>query len=420
MARSPMVLALAAVVMGLWLAPALAADPETSGELRLHGDARSRNPAGPLAAGNALDPGIAPATPSAAVAEAELRGHWRPVSANLLLWSERPEGGATQSHARVNELYASGDFGAWQASAGKKIVGWDVGYGFRPNDVVQQEQRRTLLTVTPEGRPLLQLEHFDAETATSLVWVNPQRIRDAADDQRNAGESALAARWYQRSGAADWHLFGRWGEHTGASLGAALAWVATEELELHASLRALQRHDGWRVSGTAGNATNPWRVDTLGGASQVLLGASWTGAQQQSLIVEWWHDGTALADADWDRWRERNRALATLGGQPGLPAGLVTGIAGNLAWQASPFNAPNLRRDNLFVRLAWQPEHWLFSLDALLTPADRGRTVTAAVQWQGDRLRINAAWRVTGGPADALLSQLPQRRSGVLAATWAF
>ncbi len=46
----------------------------------------------------------------------------------------------------------------------------------------------------------------------------------------------------QRSGAADWHAFARLGRHTGASLGGALAWVATDSLAVHASLRRLQRH----------------------------------------------------------------------------------------------------------------------------------------------------------------------------------
>jgi len=404
------------------LLPALAL-AETSGELRARWDDRSVNARGPLADANALAPGIAPPTPSAAVAEAELRGRWRTLSANALLASEHAEGGPTRSFARFNELYASGDFGAWQASAGKKIVGWDVGYGFRPNDFVQQEERRTLLTLTQEGRPLLQLEHFKAETATSLVWVNPQRLHDPDDAQRFARESALAARWYSRAGAADWHLFGRAGQHTGASVGAALAWVATESLELHASARAMQRHDGWRVDAATGDvpvAANPWRVETQGGASQWLLGASWTGASQQSVLVEWWHDGTALSDAQWDAWRARNGALAGLATRPGLPASLQRGIAGNLAWQASPFAATSLRRDNLFVRLAWQPEHWLLTLDALVTPADRGRIVTAGVQWQGDRVRVNAAWRVDAGPSGALTANLPQRSTGVVSVAWTF
>src|SRR2546423_7322283 len=171
----------------------LPAFAETSGELRARWDDRSVNERGPLADANALVPGIAPATPGAAVAEAELRGRWRMLSANVLLASEHPEGGPTRSFARFNELHASGDLGAWQASAGKKIAGWGVGYGFRPNDFVQQEERRTLLPLTQEGRPLLQAEHFDSATGTSALWVNPQRLNDADDEQRFARESALAA-----------------------------------------------------------------------------------------------------------------------------------------------------------------------------------------------------------------------------------
>jgi len=406
--RCSLTLVVAALIAG----PSLAAD-DVGGELRLRRDARNANTHGPLAEANRLAPGTAETTVSASVAEAELRGRWRMLSGNVLLSSER---------SRANELYASGDFGAWQMSAGKKIVGWDVGHGFRPNDFVQQEARRTLLALTPEGRPLLQLEHFKVESATSLIWVNPQRVGDSDDAQRFARESALAARWYTRAGAADWHLFARVGQHTGASLGAALAWVASDAIELHASARVLQRHDGWRFDPAAGAPamSNPWQVATLGGTSQWLVGASWSGAHRQSVIVEAWHDGTALADAAWDSWGARNAALAMPGSPAGLPPPLLRGVAGNLAWQASPFAAGNLRRDNVFVRVAWQPDHWLFTFDALVTPADRGRVVTAGAQWQGDRLRINAAWRAYGGPANSLVALLPLRRSAVLSASWAF
>jgi hypothetical protein len=235
--------------------------------------------------------------------------------------------------------------------------------------------------------------------------------------RRGAGESALAARWYQRRGGLDLHGFGRWGQHTGASAGAALAWVVTDELELHASARALQRRDGWTIDGAAAGglvATNPWRQATLGGASQWLLGASWAGTLQQSLLVEWWRDGSALSDAAWTNWVTRNQALTALQGPPAIA------IAGNLAWQATPFAASSLRRDNLFLRAAWQPDHWLFSVDALVTPRDRGCILTAALQWQGDRIRVNAALRAYGGPGTALLAQLPQRRVGLVAASWAF
>jgi hypothetical protein len=422
----------AALCLAEFVSPAGAAEVEGSGEVRLQGEVTSVNDAGPLAAANALVPGIVPIAGSGLRVEAQLRGAWHPAStrpwlsslaADVLLAADRPQGGPTDNASRINELHAASDFGAWQLDLGKRIVSWDVSYGFRPNDVVQQERRRTLLPQTPEGRPLLELEHFGAEQAAALVWVNPNHAGEPDNEQRGASESALAARWYTRQGAADWHLFARWGEHTYGSVGAALAFVATDELELHASARALQRHDGWRIEPQAGNGpvtANPWAQATLGGTSQWLLGASWTGQQQQSLLLEYWYDGTTLSDEQWDRWMARNQGLAAFGALPGLPASLVRAAAGNLAWQATPFDTPNLRRDNLFVRLAWQPDHWLLSADALITPADRGRIVTFGVQWQGDRLRLHAVWRLYGGPAGSLFAQLPQRRVGVLAAAWAF
>ena len=95
----------------------------------------------------------------------------------------------------------------------------------------------------------------------------------------------------------------------------------------------------------------------------------------------------------------RNQGLAAFGALPGLPAALRAAQR-PATWHGRPRRStrPNLRRDNLFVRLAWQPDHWLLSADALLTPADRGRIVTLGVQWQGDRLRLNAVWRTMADP----------------------
>ncbi|MBK7616429.1 MAG: hypothetical protein IPJ08_18875 [Burkholderiales bacterium] len=414
--------ALAGLLIGTPLAQAEGAAP--SAELRLHWDARSTNATGPIAAANQLSPGTAAPTPSALVSEAELRhtaharlaGQAWSLGTGLLAWGEQPEGRAATARARVNELHLGTELGSLSLSAGKKVIGWDVAYGFRPNDTVQQEARRTLLASNPEGRGLLQLEHFGADTATALVWVNPQRLNDPTDATRGAGESALALHTYRRSGAVDWHGFARAGRHTGASLGAAVAWVAGDETELHASWRAMLRHDGWQSplgASPAPVAINPWQQQTLGATQQWLLGLIWTGTLQQSLIVEAWHDGTAPSDAQWRTWHRRNAGLLA------SPAPAAA-RAGNLAWQTSPFNGQSLRRDNLFVRAAWQPGEWTLSLDALVTPIDGGHAFTAAVQWQGNRVRLNAAWRIYGGPADALMTQLPQKHSGVVAATVAF
>ena len=56
----------------------------------------------------------------------------------------------------------------------------------------------------------------------------------------------------------------------------------------------------------------------------------------------------------------------------------------------------------------------------LFTPADGGRVVTAALGWQGDRMRVDTGWRMYGGPADSLLAQTPTRRIAYVAGTWMY
>ena len=337
----------AALLPALLCGAAAAQDtlPPISGQVRVQWDDVQANNAGPLAAAHALQRSSADLPASGATLHAELRASGKGITGVVTLQQQRAEGQATESKAWVNELYASQDAGAWQFSAGKKIVSWDLGYGYRPNDMVQQETRRTLISSTPEGRPLLLAEHFTTSTAWSLVWVNPT----AAADTWGAQEPALAARLYQRSGAADWYGFARVGAHSGSSLGAALAWVASDALELHGSAR-LSDH----------------------AASQVLLGGTWTTENQLSLLAEAWWDGTAA-----------------------------------------------LQR-NLMLRLSWQHDAWQPALDVLYTPQDRGRVLTASLNWQGDRVQVQGGLRHYGGPAQSVLAQLPSRRQAYLALTWAF
>lgn len=406
---------------GLALAGSIWAEPtdgwrDLGGELRGLHSHPSVNPNGPLAQAQALAPDRFAGPVSSTQVETELRGRWRFISADAVFGHEHPEGGPSDSHARFNELHASADLGAWQLSAGKKTVSWDVGYAFRPNDVVQQEQRRSLLDTPLEGRPLLQAEYFEAERATSLVWVQPQHLNRDTADQRGVNESALALRHYERQGALDAYAFARLGQHTGTSVGAALAWVATESLELHASGRWMQRFDGWQRPASAAPlaSANPWAIGTHGHAGQLLIGGQWTGEQRQSVLLEVWRDTTAPRAAQWRAWQADNVGLNQLGQRPGVPAAAV---AGNLAWQTSPLGdggtlgPMSLQRNNVFARVAWQPEGWQYSLDVLWHPADDGFIATAGLQWQGHLWRWDMAWRWYGGPSHAVLAQLPQKNT---------
>lgn len=391
------------------------AGPQINGQVRLLWDQRQANAAGPLAAANTLAAGTTDVPGSGATLETELRSSGRGWTASATLQQQKQQDEPTQSRAWFNELVATHDGGSWQFSAGKKVVAWDVGYAFRPNDVVQQEERRSLVDSMTEGRPVLMAEHFDAATAWSWVWVNPT----AASDAQGAREPALAARVYRRQGSLDWHGFARLGAHTGASVGAALAWVASDALELHGSLRYLERADSLVIDPQASAlvGSNPWQAASVQHTAQALIGGTWTHESQLSVLAEAWWDGTALSDGQWDRWQSRNAALANLPSL-GAPAGAA---AGNLAWQAEAFNASSsLRRSNLYLRLSWEHEGWQPSLDLLYQPADGGRIVTAALLWKGDRVQLQGGWRGYGGPDNAVLSQLPTRSIGYVAATWTF
>ena len=401
----------------------LADSAEVSGQLRGYWIDRPLADAGPLAQANRLQPGIAATTLSVATLQAELHGSARvdaiTLNSTTTLQTRSLENGAREighdSDGWVNEAYASGKALGWQWSVGRKVVSWDVGYAFRPNDVVQQEVRRTLVAEALTGRPLLMAEHFDADTAWSLVWVNP------IEPQANVGaqEAALAARVYQRSGAVDWHGFARQGEHTGTSVGMAAAWVASEAIELHASVRAYQHVDSSvnTNTGSSLSTTSPWQPTLAGAGQQILVGGTYTNAAQVSLLVEAWHDETALTDAQWSAWTVRNQALP-LWLARSVPA---IAVAGNLAWQSNAFGLSNsLRQDNVFARITWQRDRWQTAMDVLYAPADKGTIATVSVIWSGEHFKIETGLRVHGGPDSAVVRQLAVQRQIYMAGSWAF
>jgi hypothetical protein len=132
------------------------------------------------------------------------------------------------------------------------------------------------------------------------------------------------------------------------------------------------------VTGTALTHMDPWHSTRSGAGQQVLIGGTWTNENQVSVLVEAWHDDTALTDRHWSDWTARNQALPTWLFR-GVPK---SAVAGNLAWQAKAFAVSNsLRQDNLFVRLSWQHDRWQTALDVLYTPADKGTMTTASVVW---------------------------------------
>ncbi len=349
---------------------------ELSGTLRATGEWRAANESGVLAPAAArLGSGDDLIT-----SDFELRGAAGPVTGTVTLQHVAAEHREADASAILNELHASTDLGGWYLTGGKKIVSWDVGYAFRPLDVIQQEDRRRLVPTTLEGIPVLVAERFRNDAAWSVVVANP----GASREELGRDEPAVAARAYWRVGAADWHAVARHGRRTGSRVGGALALVAGESLELHASVLYAQHLE--RIVGDAG-----W---------QALAGVSWTSRSKVSLLLEVWHDGRAWSEDQWREWQGKARHLSEAAVVPALREGAI-------AMQARALGVTSLHRDNVLARIAWSGDSFYPSADVLYTPADGGAIATARLEWRGGRTAIEAGWRYCFGPADSMARQLP-------------
>lgn len=364
-----------------------ALDTEFSGAVRTLYESASANDAGLLAPAN----GKIQAGQDSLRGEVSLKGRAGPLHAEATLMQSAYRPGESQAESRFNELYWSGQAASWHFTLGKKIVSWDVGQGFRPLDVIQQENRRALYGSTLEGARVAMAEHYDGDAAWALVLANPFKRADASGRDEAAG----AIRYYRRAGSTDWHAVARWGRRTGYRAGLALAWVATDALELHASVLRAQRLERITADGSQ------YHLQTAPGGWQSAIGLSWTTESQLSLLAEYWRDNRALRSSEWASWRAH---------ASGLPAWLpAEARSGSLADLAGAFGNPNQRRDNVLIRTAWTNNVWSPALDVVYTPADRGRVSTLSLAWQGNVIKIEGGIRRFDGPRSAIVRNLPER-----------
>lgn len=291
---------------------------------------------------------------------AELRWQAKVPGQNTLRGgvTARHDSGASDGALRINELALERPLVGGFLTAGKKVMSWDVGYAFRPLDVVQQEDRRALNPVTQNGVPMLAWEAFDASRAITIVLTNPQHGAARADQPRADG--ALAVRLYRQDGSTDQYAVLRLSQRNGVEGGASFSHVVNEALEWHASLLLQQRHDRWlpggvgssaggstgnNIGGSAGiggsSAAFPLRAVRQDGGGKALTGFTWTTESKWSVLGEAWLDRTV------QHAQQRNallRVAHTMGDGE---------ISGDVLWQ----------RGSRIASLAasWKPGPWLLS-----------------------------------------------------------
>jgi hypothetical protein len=335
--------------------------------------------------------------------EADLRLRRGGLTAELSARAVARTGEKLHSQGLVNELFYEADILGQHLTLGKKVMSWDVGFGCRPLDVVQQEDRRALHPFALEGVPLLAWELFGEEWALTLLYANPLRGRAPAprDDE------SAALRHYRKLGAVDVHLVARYSGRTQVQAGAALAAVLGDAVELHASARYQRRSE--RFAGLAAGelfaASDPTTAAVSADVVAALVGFTITPGQGLSILGEAWLDP---AGSGADEWRAmaalagRQRALL---GDPSFPAAAVLA---NLAWGQRAFDRQNLLRENLFLRASWKGERLEPAVDLLCTPEDGGWVATAAVSYQGERTRLEGGLRLLGGPPGSAYRLFPE------------
>lgn len=421
MGRMPRAKPWTAAALGCALAAGAAAQAPApfSGSVRLYGDARDRSDRGPLAQARSVLPAIADVPDAEQQGDLTLKFQRGPFVASGSLAIRATSRQGTDARGVLNELVYAPVTQEIYWSLGKKVVSWDVGYAFRPNDVVQQEARRALVPRPLEGRPVAMAEGFGSDSSWAVL-VFDNRVRAADQTPYGTSEGAVAARYYTRADSTDLYAFAKWGARTAGSVGGAVSWVASDAVELHASVRRTGRVLGPAYAATAAQA--PFH-EVLGtrpraAANQVLAGFTWTNESKVSLIAEGWYDGTAPSDRFWAKWADRSDEL--LAAMASGAASLRAPAAGLLASQTNALNAQALRRTNLFARLSWTKAEWQPTLDVLYTPKDRGRVITAAIAWQSGAVRVDGGARWYGGPSSALYGRLPIRSVGYAGLTVTF
>ena len=316
---------------------------------------------------------------------------------------------ALERDAVVNELYYDAALGMDYFTIGKKVMSWGVGFGFRPLDVVQRENRRVPYAATQEGVPLIAWERFNGNNAFSLVYANPWR--GAATHLRD--DEALAARYYRRLTTADVYAVARGSTRNKFEAGAAFSHIVNDALEWH--LEALyQRRYQQQINplATTSPSSTPLAVqDPLTSVQQrhgrkALAGFTWTHSSSVTLLAEIWYDGAAYSAQQWQDLAALTRRQRALLAQAELPR---AAIYGNIAYNMRYFEPPNLLRKNILLRLSYTGTAWSPALDVLHTPEDGGTVGTAALRYDGNRQYFEWGVRSFGGKHTAAYRLLPEK-----------
>jgi hypothetical protein len=341
-------------------------------------------------------------------AEQNLELNWQHTGFNTTatLRNRMTENRKPEQDAFFNELYLDTHMAGQDVSIGRKITSWGVGFGYRPLDVIQQEDRRALYRNTLRGVNLLAWELFFDTAALSILWTNPGN-GDNADHPEST-----AIKFYRTNGNSDWHALARYSKPTGTQAGIGISMVFGDSFEWHASV-LWQRYDTSPINRLTLLQTppapplsqnNPFIEHNRNNAIKALAGASWTQLSGWTLLAEVWYDKSAYSDREWrslTTLTEAQRVLLTATNRSAAT------ISANIAYNQQAFTQDNLHQWNTLLRLSRSRNGMEPSLELLYTPKDQGLVTTARITHTFNRQKIEAGLRIFGGADESAWNRLP-------------
>ncbi|MEJ2764708.1 hypothetical protein VV869_12195 [Photobacterium sp. MCCC 1A19761] len=328
----------------------------------------------------------------------------------------------SESQWLVRELFWQGPIADsdWDLTLGKVRLGWGVGYGYRPLDIITPYPRHPVGIQVEEGAGVASVSMFDQAGEWTMLyadtaWVSQDRS-ELAEDQRGIG-----LRRYWLSGDHEWQGIAYYDDVRHGLMGAGWVTVLDEAWALHVSSVYQRRYEGFELPASP--------LDTVQQVThrdgwQALLGFTWASAAGHQVVLEYWYDNRSWHHAQWQtalhQAEQLQRAqLSTQQARNGLRSSY-----------GRAFQAVNLVRHNVMLHwtmdpTAWQQGAltrkigWLADLtptvDVLFAPEDQG---VIATQWlaysvydSGEAtLDLELAARFMTGDRQSVFQNLPDKR----------
>jgi len=335
----------------------------------------------------------------------ELRFQWNKIVMQSTL-SARKMNKSDSFSSYINQLFYDDKNEYFSWTFGKKVISWGVGHGFRPLDVIQNENKRAVNPPALIGVPLISLEKFSDSSAWSLVWTNP--LYGKNESVVNKSES-LALRYFRFSENYDFHLVGKFSREKKTEGGFGTTYIINDNASLYGSALYIKRYSkmiNYLIdSGTLYSSDDPMGKVYYSEGLRANIGFQWTGDSGFSVLLESYYDGQAYSKKDWDRLNLLTQNQIAFSSSIPFRA-----LESNIAWSSYAFTQDNLVRENYLLRLSYDNRDGLKPyVDLLFSPDDGGLLSTISVTYERNNQRFSLGFRNYGGKNNSVFRNVPEK-----------